>query len=145
MPKIVNYKDNYKDDIFRLIMDGEIVMKDETYDFLTESKIPFRVKKGDFAYIASNENEKKADGVLVHDKDGKIVLLVAAKENIDSIVKFLVENLIEKTKSKSLKVLEGLANPNEILVLNNLGFQTVKYVNKPNNHNCVFLVRKELN
>ena len=144
MPKLVTYKENFKDDIFRLITTGEIVMKDESYDFLTESKIPFRVKKGDFAYIASNENKKQADGVLVHDKDGKIVLLVASKENIEATIEFLIKNLEEKNLSKSLKSLEGLANPNEILVLNKLGFQTVKYVLKPNNQNCVFLVRKEL-
>lgn len=145
MPKIINYKENFKDDIFRLLTEGELVMKDETYDFLTESKIPFKVKKGDFAYIASNDNEKHADGVLVHDKDGRIVLLVASKDNIEATIKFLIENLEEKNKSKTLKYLEGLANPNEILILNSLGFQTVKYLEKPNNHNCVFLVRKEFN
>jgi len=145
MPKIISYKENFKDDIFRLLNEGELVMKDETYDFLTESKIPFKVKKGDFAYIASNENEKNADGVLVHDKSGRIVLLVAGKDNIETTIRFLIKNLEEKNKTKSLKFLEGLANPNVILILNDIGFQTIKYIEKPNNHNCVFLVRKNLN
>lgn len=143
MPKIVNYKDNFKDDIFRLISTGAIVMKDEKYNFVAESKIPFKLRKGDFAYIASNENKKKADGILVHDKDGRIVLLVSEVENIETTVEYLIKNLEKKNRGNSLKVLEGVANPNAILVLNKLGFQTIKYVDLKDNQNCCFLVRKE--
>lgn len=145
MNRIIEYSDDYKEELFKYGNSGVILIKDKGFVLSSEFKIftqgNKKLKSDYFMFLEINDN-KTLNGIIAVNKKGTISYLSTTDKEFKNLPE-LIEKCEEVVSEYGIKYLEGTTNAKNILILNKLGFKSIKYLSNEADYN--FLVRKRIN
>ena len=92
-------------------------------------------------FLDINDN-KTLNGIIAVNKEGIISYLSTTDKEFKNLPD-LINKCEEVASDYDIKYLEGTTSAKNILILNNLGFKSIRYLSNEPEYN--FLVRKRLN
>lgn len=144
MCRIVQYGDKYKDELFKFGNSGIILIKDKTFILSTEFKIftqgNKKIKSDYFVFLDINKNNL-INGVIAINKEGNICYLSTLDKEFRNVGP-LINKGEEELSEYNILYIEGMVNAKNILLFNDLGFKSVRYVSSEPEYN--FLVRRKV-
>ena len=145
MNRIIEYSDDYKEELFKYGNSGVVLIKDKGFVLSSEFKIftqgNKKLKSDSFMFLDINDN-KTLNGIIAVNKEGIISYLSTTDKEFKNLPD-LINKCEEVASDYHMKYLEGTTSAKNILILNNLGFKSIRYLSNEPEYN--FLVRKRLN
>lgn len=144
MKQVVDFKNEYKDEILKFVSTGIVVAKHPSFNLSNEIGIFVggnKLLKSSYkCFIALNSNKVPTGGICV-DKDGEILLLAVEKGSFEDALNRLICKCDELLNAKKYLKISGRADPKYILEFNDRGYKTIRFYENESSE-FKFLVQK---
>ena len=146
MKCVVEFKDEYKDDIARCASLGVMVSKHPNFNLSNEIGIfvnTNKILKSQYKFYVSLDSKNNPNGAICIDKQGDVLLLATAKSETEDSLTKLLQKCDELLAQKKYGSIIARVDVKFILSFNDAGYKTIKFLEDETSQ-FKFLVKKVL-
>lgn len=131
MKYVVEFKDEYKDDIARFASSGVIVSKHPSFNLSNGIGIfvnTNRILKSQYKFYISLDTKKIPNGAICIDKEGNVLFLAIAKSEVNNSLPKLLQKCDELLAAKKYDSIRARVDVQFILNFNEVGYKTIRFL-----------------